>query len=114
MTTFTIIISVLICAGAIGTVISKDAERLKYKYRAEILEQQYELLSEQFQQAQSSIQYWYNQYEIAKNSKQSSTSLDRNVKEALRFAMIQSHPDKPNGSNELFIKYRETYKKYCK
>lgn len=29
--------------------------------------------------------------------------------EAVKFAMAQAHPDKPNGSNEKFIKYRKIY-----
>lgn len=33
----------------------------------------------------------------------------KNIKEAIRFAMSQAHPDNPNGSNERFIKYKELY-----
>lgn len=31
------------------------------------------------------------------------------IKEAIRFAMIQAHPDNPNGSKEKFIKYKKIY-----
>lgn len=31
------------------------------------------------------------------------------LKEAVKFAMLQAHPDNPNGSKEKFIKYRDLY-----
>lgn len=41
------------------------------------------------------------------------TSIDDEVKEAIRFAMKNSHPDKPTGNQELFIKFHQLYKKHC-
>lgn len=47
-----------------------------------------------------------NQYDNA-----SDISNKKEIKEALKFAMLQAHPDNPNGSNEKFIKYKELYDK---
>ncbi len=33
----------------------------------------------------------------------------KDIKEAIRFAMSQAHPDNPNGNNERFIKYKNLY-----
>lgn len=33
----------------------------------------------------------------------------KDIAEAVRFAMLQAHPDNPNGSHERFIKYKELY-----
>lgn len=41
-------------------------------------------------------------------------NVDENIKEAIKFAMTNSHPDKPSGNNEQFIKFHKLYKKYCK
>ena len=39
----------------------------------------------------------------------SDISNKKDIKEALKFAMLQAHPDNPNGSNEKFIKYKSLY-----
>ena len=31
------------------------------------------------------------------------------LKEAIKFAMLQAHPDNPNGDKDKFIKYRNLY-----
>lgn len=31
------------------------------------------------------------------------------LKEAVKFAMLQAHPDNPNGSKEKFIRYKDLY-----
>lgn len=41
-------------------------------------------------------------------------TIDEDIKEAIKFAMKNSHPDKPAGSQEQFIKFYELYKVYCK
>ena len=33
----------------------------------------------------------------------------KDIKEAIRFAMLQAHPDNPNGNKERFIKYKNLY-----
>lgn len=33
----------------------------------------------------------------------------KDIAEAVKFAMLQAHPDNPNGSHERFIKYKELY-----
>ena len=39
----------------------------------------------------------------------SDISNKKDIKEALKFAMLQAHPDNPNGSNEKFIKYKSLF-----
>lgn len=41
--------------------------------------------------------------------KNRSEKVSPEIVEAVKFAMAQAHPDKPNGSNEKFIKYRKVY-----
>lgn len=35
----------------------------------------------------------------------------KEIKDALRFAMLQAHPDNPNGTHEKFIRYKQLYDK---
>lgn len=37
------------------------------------------------------------------------TNYDKDVKEAVRFAMLQAHPDQPQGNHDKFIKYKNLY-----
>lgn len=37
------------------------------------------------------------------------SNYDKDVVEAVRFAMLQSHPDQPNGNHDKFIKYKNLY-----
>lgn len=46
---------------------------------------------------------------LNKTSNSYSNSDQKDIAEAVKFAMLQAHPDNPNGSHERFIKYKELY-----
>lgn len=41
-------------------------------------------------------------------------AIEDEIREAIKYAMTNSHPDKPTGDQEQFIKFHRLYKKYCK
>lgn len=43
-----------------------------------------------------------------------SVNIDADVRDAIKFAMTNSHPDKPMGDQQAFIRFHKLYKKYCK
>lgn len=47
----------------------------------------------------------YNASRVVKRANQASPE----VIEAVKFAMMQAHPDNPNGDHDKFIKYRKLY-----
>lgn len=69
---------------------------------------------DQYKKAYYDLLRCYHQIESAlevyKRTNSNNINVDKDLKEAVKFAMIQSHPDK-GGDSEKFVKFRELYNK---
>ena len=122
----------LVIAGlgvVIGFVANKILDTNSYKKKAEKAEKRYKYLLEKTKDLEEKSDYYEYQYYVARNQaieyKEQYEKLknkkangivftSEEAKEMIKFAMTQAHPDKPNGSNERFVRYREIYEKVCK
>ena len=98
----------------------KKVEKIekRYKYlleKTEDLEEELDYYKYQYYVAQNQAIEYKEQYEKLKNKKANGIVFtSEEAKEMIKFAMTQAHPDKPNGSNERFVRYREIYEKVCR
>ena len=119
----------VIAGIGIGFVANKILDTNSYKKKAEKAEKRYKYLLEKTKDLEEKSDYYEYQYYVARNQaieyKEQYEKLknkkangivftSEEAKEMIKFAMTQAHPDKPNGSNERFVRYREIYKKVCK
>lgn len=113
----------------IGFVANEILDTNSYKKKVEKIEKRYKYLLEKTKDLEEELDYYKFQYYVAqkqaieykeqyeklKNKKANGIVFtSKEAKEMIKFAMIQAHPDKPNGSNERFVRYREIYEKVCK
>lgn len=113
----------------IGFVANEILYTNSYKKKVEKIEKRYKYLLEKTKELEEELDYYKFQYYVAQNQaieyKEQYEKLKNKIangivftseeaKEMIKFAMTQAHPDKPNGSNERFIRYREIYEKVCK
>ena len=119
----------VIAGIGIGFVANKILDTNSYKKKAEKAEKRYKYLLEKTKDLEEKSDYYEYQYYVARNQaieyKEQYEKLknkkangivftSEEAKEMIKFAMTQAHPDKPNGSNERFVRYREIYEKVCK
>lgn len=113
----------------IGFVANKILDTNSYKKKVEKIEERYKYLLKKTKDLEEELDYYKFQYYVAqkqaieykeqyeklKNKKANGIVFtSKEAKEMIKFAMTQAHPDKPNGSNERFVRYREIYEKVCK
>ena len=113
----------------IGFVANEILYTNSYKKKVEKIEKRYKYLLEKTTDLEEKSDYYEYQYYVARNQaieyKEQYEKLknkkangivftSEEAKEMIKFAMTQAHPDKPNGSNERFVRYREIYEKVCR
>ena len=119
----------VIAGIGVGFVANKILDTNSYKKKAEKAEKRYKYLLEKTKDLEEKSDYYEYQYYVARNQaieyKEQYEKLknkkangivftSEEAKEMIKFAMTQAHPDKPNGSNERFVRYREIYEKVCR
>lgn len=126
---FLCVIAGIVVGVGIGFIANKILDTNSYKKKAEKAEKRYKYLLEKIKDLEEELDYYEYQYYVARNQaieyKEQYEKLknkkangivftSEEAKEMIKFAMTQAHPDKPNGSNERFVRYREIYEKVCK